>query len=950
MMSARERALALALRAAAFLSGAAALVFETLWFRQAGLLLGNAVWSSSIVLASFMAGLAIGNGVAGRWGARLRRPLRAYGALEVIVGVAGVALVAGLPRLLPVLMPALRASLANPGGLNALRTVVAFLLLIVPASAMGATLPVLVKALSRRDSRFGWTLGQLYGWNTMGAVAGTLSSEGFLISLLGVKGTALAALGLDATAAAIAWLLDRRARDEAEEPATPAAVPLATPWAALTSAFLAGGILLALEVVWFRFLLLNVVGTSRTFAAMLAVVLLGIAAGGLLASGWMRRRPAARRGAVVLALLAGTATIVSYARFQDVLRPLDNRVAQSMPLIVALAAPLMLPTCVLSGLLFTMIGDAVRQQAADDARATGLVTLSNTVGAMLGALLGGFVLLPGLGIERSLYVLSLAYLGVAAGVLPAAGAGSAGRQRVWAAAAVLLYVLALATFPFGLMARRYLLNAIQRWVPLKPPDGEVVAVREGLSETVMVTRGSRWGTPVSYRLLTNAISMSGWDQTISRYMRAFVYLPVALNPPARRALLISYGVGVTAKALTDTASLQSIDVVDVSRDIVRATRVVYPVAGQHPLDDPRVKLHIEDGRFYLASRADTYDIITGEPPPPTAAGVSTLYSREYFELMRRRLAEGGIVSYWLPVHQMYERDSKAITAAFCAAFPDCSLWHGCGAQWILLGTRNARPVDEAGFARQWEDPRVRWELEAMGFERPEDLGTMFMADADTLAEWTSGMPPVDDDHPHRITPQAVNVIGPYYAFAEVPVARARFAGSAFVRRLWPAGLRARTIDAFAEQSPVLRDAWTGHRYFLTGVWDLYALLEQSSLRTPVLWFMGADALVEQSAQAAHARGLATPDVDEVLGISAMADRNYTAAEALFARAQPHAASPNRLLQWRVLALCLSGDRSAAAALMAQSEGKLRVEDRPGWLWLSEAFGLPDVFRLRQAAP
>jgi spermidine synthase len=916
---------ALALRAAAFLSGAAALVFETLWFRQAGLLLGNAVWSSSIVLASFMAGLAIGNLAAGRVGARLRRPLRVYAALELVVGAAGALLVIGLPVLVPVFLPALRASLASTAGLHAVRSVVAFLLLVIPASAMGATLPVLVKALSRSGGRFGWTLGQLYGWNTMGAVAGALASEGLLIPLLGVKGSALAALGLDALAAAIAWRLDRAVDGPAAEPAAPEQPRADTPWAALSAAALAGAILLALEVVWFRFLLLTVIGTSRAFAVMLAVVLLGIALGGLAASRWSRSGAPSGAAPVLVAFLAGAATLCTYA--------------YSTSQILGLAVPLMLPTCLLSGLLFTMVGDAVRQRTSDDARATGLVTLANTMGAMLGALVGGFLLLPRLGVERSIYGLALAYLGVALALLPRSFA-SPRPWRVALAAAAGVYALALATFPFGLMARQYLVTAIVRWFALQPPDRDVVAVREGLTETAMVTRAARWGTPYSYLLLTNSISMAPWNQRSSRYMREFVYLPVALHPEARRALLISYGVGVTAKALTDTTSLQSIDVVDVSRDVVKATRVVYPGPGEHPLDDPRVKLHIEDGRFFLASRSETFDIITGEPPPPVAAGISALYSKEYFHLLRARLAEGGVASYWLPVHEMRVRDSQAIAAAFCAAFPDCSLWQGWGAQWILLGTRNARPVSEADFTRQWREPRLRWQLEAMAFDRPEDLGATFLGDAADLAEWTRGVPPVDDDHPHRITPEVLDLYEPYAVYADPAAARARFAASAFVRRYWPGGLRERTLTAFEEQRPALREGWTARGRVLPPLPELHFVLTRSSHRTPVLWLFGADALIAQAARSARARGVTGPELDEALGVAEMADRNYAAAEALFARAQPYSVWPGKLAQWRALALAITGNKRGAAALVPRLRDCPRPEEQEGWRWLSASFGLP----------
>lgn len=926
---------------ATLLSGCSALVFETLWFRQAGLVLGNAVWSSSLVLASFMAGLAVGNGLGARLGPRLRRPLVAYAGLELAVGATGAALVAGLPALTPLLLPALQAALLEPALLHLVRAATAFVLLVVPASAMGLTLPVLVEALRRDDRRFAWKLGQLYGWNTLGAVGGGLLCELVLIGRLGLRGAGLAAATLNLAAAGIAWGLARGEADREDTRAEPASAAGRWPWGPLAAAFLAGGLLLALEVVWFRLLLLTVVGTSLSFAVMLAVVLAGIAGGGFLAAWLARMSVDTARAAVVAGFLAGAATALTYAFFPVAVAGFGTTAVGSPGGVAALAVPLMLPTCLLSGLLFPLLGEGVRRGRATDAGAAGLLTLANTLGAMLGALVGGFLLLPRLGMEMSLYVLALGYAGVGLLALPAARrANPSPRRLVPVAGAAVLLAAALAFYPFGLMGRRLLPVSLSRWVDLRAPGLEVLSAREGLTETAVLLRQSRWGTPVRHRLITNAISMSGLDSFGGRYMRAFVYLPVALHPRPRRALLISYGVGSTARALADTAALETIDVVDVSRNIIEATRLVYPTPGTHPLDDPRVRLHIEDGRFFLLATTERFDIITAEPPPPNNAGIASLYSREYFELVRSRLAEGGIASYWLPAYQMRERDSQAITAAFCAAFVDCTLWSGSGAEWVLLGTRDARPVDEVGFGRQWKDARVRPSLEVFGFERPEDLGATFLAAAEDLARWTRDVPPVDDDHPHRISPKTAAVeVEPYLRLADLGQARERFSRSAFVRRVWPEGLRQRTLDAFPEIGPVLAAGWVPYGVRRPGLGELRDLLARTRARTGALWIMGSDAFEEKAARAARERGIDDPELDEVLGIAAMADRDYPEAGRLFARAQDHARTTGRLVSWRVLALCLAGDRAAAAALAASDEAR-PARNEAGFARMEAACGLP----------
>jgi spermidine synthase len=930
------------LSGAVLLSGASALVFETLWFRQAGLLLGNAVWSSSLVLASFMGGLAIGNGLGSRYGARFARPLRVYAGLELVVGVTGSALVVGLPSLTPLLLPVLRMALPSPGLLGLVRAGTAFALLIVPASAMGLTLPVLVEALRRDDRRFAWTLGQLYGWNTAGAVAGALAGEMFLVTWVGVRGTALVATTLNLSAAAVAVALDRRGRPADRPKGSGMAGGTLPPIGPLVAAFGAGGLLLALEVVWFRLLLLNVLGTSLTFSVMLAVVLAGIASGGLLASALARAGLDGRVAAPIVALLGGVTTVLAYRFLPVALERHDLTLVHSVLGVLSLAVPLMLPTSILSGLLFPILGEGVRHGQTSDARAAGFLTLANTLGAMLGALVGGFVLLPRLGIETSLLILSTGYGLVAVAALPAARRALPGpRALVPTVAAAVLLAGTLATFPFGAMSQTFLPGVLARWVDAGDAGVEVLAVREGLMETALLYRQTRWGTTVGYRLLTNAISMAGLDSFTSRYTKTFVYLPIALHPDAKTALLISYGVGSTAKALTDTSTLESIDVVDISRDVIEVTRAVYPEAGTHPLDDPRVRLHVEDGRFFLLTSERRFDVITGEPPPPNNAGVTSLYSREYFALMKERLAEGGIVSYWLPAYQLRLRDSQSIAAAFCSVFSDCTLWSGIGAEWVLLGTRGARPVSEEAFARQWRSPVVAPMLSALGFERPEDLGVTFLGGADVIAEWTRGVPPLDDDHPHRVSPRYVSPDpDPYLPLAAPTLARVRFEQSDFVRRMLPARLRDRIASSFLSRAPITWAGWVPFGVEPTGLRELHAVLVGTSARTGVLWLMGSNAAEERAAREARERGDQDPEIDEVLGVAAMADRDYRLADRLLATAQAHAASPGRLVIWRALARCLAGEASGAD-FAGGMEGGFSAGDDVNWEWLHEHCDVPE---------
>jgi spermidine synthase len=779
-----------------FLSGVSALIFQHIWFREAGLMLGNSVLASSLVLSSFMAGLALGNGLATAWPLAGRKPLHWYAFLELLVAITGISLVFILPLLGTSLVPFLLRLAQGGIAVAAIRFGLGFALLVVPTAAMGMTLPLLAGRATSREL-FGATLGKLYGWNTLGAVLGALAGEAFLYERIGLRNTAFLAGSLNVAAALLSLALARGEglRDPVQEDAPPKSWKRdEIRWMAIAA--IAGGALLALEIVWTRFLLLYVFGTALTFAIMLAQALAGIALGSLIASratSWCSRPFTVP----ILAMLSAIAVTATYSSFADVLA-LDIRNPKGAPWIrvVVLSAALILPVAVNSGVLFTSIGVALAQ-TRPSARAAGLLSLANTLGAMAGALIAGFILLPGLGMERSFQLIAVAYV-FAAVLSPRFASGLRSSPALAGAAALGLLFTAL--FPSGLMDRRYLREAMRPYLHDELAS-RVSGFREGLTETIAYVDTSMQGETLHTRLVTNSFSMSGTMFTARRYMEVFVYLPVAIHPHVRRALLVSYGVGSTARALTDTKEIERIDIVDISQDILDMSRLAVPPGDPAPLDDRRVVTHVEDGRFFLQTSTEGYDLITSEPPPPHLGGVVNLYTSEYFQLLRRHLNPGGIVSYWLPVHELSDDEARSIASAFCAAFPDCTLWKGMTLNWILIGTRDLTgPVSEQRFAQQWQSGGPR-SLRDLGFERPEQIGALFMAEGAQSPELTAALP-LEDNYPGRLTraPPGRMVLSPWRLdLMDVEKAGERFMASAFVRRVWPAALRAGTLPYFAIQ-------------------------------------------------------------------------------------------------------------------------------------------------------
>jgi spermidine synthase len=930
------RGLSGGLCAAFLLTGAAALLFETLWFRLAGLALGNSIWASSAVLASLMAGLALGNGLAARFGERVARPLRLYAVLEAGVAATGLVLVLAFPLIADRLAPFLARWTGAEAVLNGARILVAFGLMLLPATAMGTTLPLLARALVRHDARFGVALGRLYGWNTLGGVAGVALGEGVLITQLGLSRTAVVAVGLNLAAAAIAIGLDARWGPSV---APPAAAPPSDPQPGrrlerarlLVAAFLGGAILLGLEIVWFRFLQLFVFGTQTVFALMLATVLAGIGLGGLVAAAWLRRRPGADHLVGLVALGGGVVTIVTYASFDPALLPAGALGDKLLTLV--LSVWLMLPTSLVSGVLFTFLGQALRREMRGDSEAAGWLTLSNTVGASLGAPVAGLVLLPWLGVETTLFALAVSYLLAAWMVLPWRDAPRASRYAV--AGGVALFLLVAAAFPFGLMWGRF----VRLTLAGRTGDGaRLVALREGLTATVLLLQKDWGGTPVYHRLITNAHSMTSTTFYGRRYMKLFAYWALALRPTARRALLISYGLGNTGEALTRSDHLTSIDVVDISPAILEISSMTAWPGTTDPLEDPRVRVHIEDGRFFLLTASSRYDIITAEPPPPRGAGVVNLYSLEYFRLVRRRLAPGGITTHWLPVNQLSLQDSRGIVRAFCAVFEDCTLWSGAGYDWMLAGTNGAAaPPLERAFARLWTSPRTGVDLRDLGIEVPEQLGALFVADSTALARWCGDTPPLVDDHPGRLRqshppPEDLDA---YRELMDPRRCAERFASSPFIRRVWPAALREKTLAWFRWQRVFNEDFERWHRP--TALAELWDVLDTTSLRTLPLLLLDSEPRIRDIARARASAGDRHPALSHHLGIAALAERGYEAAARHFAEADSQV-HPAGLL--RALALGLDGRPEEALRILHG------LEDLPPhaavWRgWLEERLERPD---------
>jgi spermidine synthase len=937
-----------------FLSGIGALIFETLWLRLSGLAFGNSVWSAALILSSFMAGLALGNALAAWSRIRRWRPLHLYAVLELLVALFGCTIVLALPGLGELLRPAWQTLWNHQPTLLGLRFVVSFLILLVPTTAMGLTLPVMIEDPALRKTNFGRAIGFLYGSNTLGAVAGAVLGEAYLVAAFGLRGTALIAGLASCIAAAIAMLVARFrvSRHMGAYRSGPAVagsphsklplrldVSYRPPWRLLFISFATGCILLCLEVVWFRFLRLYVPSSPTAFAIMLAVVLAGIGFGSLVAGSI----PPLKRVVPIVLLLAGIAVLLSYLLFPETLAQTGaGRFDVPWTTITLLSLALMLPVAVLSGILFPSIVANVQACVGDRMKSTGITTLFNTTGAAAGPLLASFVLLPVVGYQWSLFFCAAGY--VLLSILASERSSWSLRRPVGLANVTLcagaIFLLAIV---FSHRAESHFADARRPYEVAEQGNvvAHVVNEIEGTSDTLQLLRRDLFGEPYYYRLLSNAFSMSSTNPHSQRYMRLFAYLPLAFRPQSQDVLLLCYGCGVTADALLHGHNVKRLDVVEISKEVLRLADFYSGINYSNPLRDPRVTTFVQDARFFLQASPRQYDIISGEPPPPKVAGSVNLYTEQFFLLMKSRLKDDGIATFWLPINQLKVLEAMAILRAFHNVFPNASVWAGADQEWIMIGINGpGRKVQEEQLRQLWSHTDSGADLRRIGIEVPQQLGALYLMDGEEIERITRDVPPLTDNYPKRLSDAPWDDEASHRfasTYMESLPALQRFLHSPLINAIWP-----QTLNSSMESFFVVRES----RYLSEAIGsnklaelDLY--LRHSRLRIPVLEVLGSDGfrltIAERIAKKSPTPPLETlPD----LTAGALAQRDINRATQLLEDQKDRGAFSINDLFLLTYLYCLNGSVHKAEALVAENAASITKDWFVDWLWakLDNDFG------------
>ncbi len=720
-----------------FLSGASSLVGEVVWMRLLGLVVGNSMWAASAVVTAWMAGLAAGAWLGGRLARTVRHHLRLYAAAETVVALFYLATLSLLPRLESLaagLTPDLSGHLL--AGLSG-RFLLSVGVLLLPTTAMGVTLPLLVERL--RGNVLAERVAGLYGVNTLGAVAGVLVTAHLLLPRLGESGAlataALACLTVAVAAVLLEGRLPRPAGSAAPVRSRPSGGPLRA-YLALVAAMGFGA--LAVEIVWVRVLTLHLGSRVYAFALMLAVYLLGIGIGSILVGATSRHTGEPRRflawlqAGVAVAILVNLAVL---ARFQPLLSWLTemlhlHRSFANVQVIQFLAvAAAFLPVTTLLGASFPL-AVAADPGVGSGGEHTGRVAAANTLGAILGSVATPAVLVPVLGASRSLLLLAL---------LSTLIALTLGGRRV----AVLIAGTVLAIAAVWITMPR---DAILRAALEDGGASEVVALEESLTATVIVRRyhdaRGAW-----YSLELNGVNVAGTSPELLAVQQLQGQIPLLEARDPKRVLHIGFGSGGTCWAVS-RHPVERIDVVEIAPEVLRVSDRYFADINHHVLADPRVHTIINDGRNYLLATENRYDVILSDSIHPVYAGNSTLYTLEYFRLCREHLEPGGVVSMWLPLYSLSRDSYLRILSAFHRVFPRTVVWYDIGVLnefTIVTGMVEPGPV-----SLRWRalgDPRLLESLRIARIQGAADLEARLLLDPVRVALTCRDVPPHVDDLP-----------------------------------------------------------------------------------------------------------------------------------------------------------------------------------------------------------
>ena len=754
-----------------FLSGAAALIYQVVWVRSMTLVFGGSHLAVTSVLSIFMAGLAIGGYLFGRYADRVKKPLRLYGLLEVGIAVFAAVFI-GLMKIYPSFYVSLAQWRGNsPLYLSSVRVLFSVIALIIPTTLMGGTLPVLSKIVSGHPNRIRGPLSFLYGFNTLGAVLGATVAGFFLMRLYSVSATLHIAIITNLLIGLTSILLQNRAvallpttSSIKENPETPQAAAVGTSslfpfklvlWGIGMSGFCA----LGYEVLWSRILTVVVGASVYSFTTMLVAFLAGIALGseayGLLPKVFKIEEKGGRRSIcwfgmvqVMIGISALFVTLFIRDLPMNIMRLHTYFRGMGLGLLgvrwwsnFALAFSYMIVPAFFMGLAFPLAGKIHAGYRRVVGSAVGEILAYNTVGAILGAGVSGFVMVYLFGIERSLQMFSLLNIGF--GLLIYLSARNK-KLLSWALSAVIVAILLFLGLNHNALRiwdTKYF--AIFRSNQLEAFDSPV-KIRDALDNTEVLYYGEGIESIVSsikvkggeQSFLTNGRIEASSHLQAQQCQFALSHLPMLLHKNPRKVLVIGLGSGMTLGATSVHPSVEQMTLVEIEPMVLGVART-FEKYNHHVLDNPKLRIVFNDGRNFLMTTKERFDVITADPIHPWFRGAGYLYTTEYFKLVSDHLLPGGIACQWLPIYELTPEDLKCVVSTFRLRFKYTMLWL-THYDAELIGSNTPIRIDEAELDRRIAEPAISNDLKRVMMGTATDFLSYFVMGSDGMRGFSRG--------------------------------------------------------------------------------------------------------------------------------------------------------------------------------------------------------------------
>ena len=731
-------------------SGIAALIYEIVWFQLLELVIGSSAVSLGVLLATYMGGMCIGSLALPRVGrARTEHPLRVYALLELGIGASGILVLLAVP-----LVSRVYSAVAGYGfAAVLLRALLCAACLLPPTMLMGATLPAAARWVRSSPSGVAW-IGFLYGGNTVGAVVGSVLAGFYLLRVYDLTVATLVAVAINLTIGGIAYALSRRTSSGNERPETAIAddrrVGPRAAWAVYAAVAVSGACALGAEVVWTRLLSLMLGATTYTFSMILGVFLSGLGVGSA-AGAWIARtarRPGLALGWCQLLQVVGVAYAALMLANSLPYWPINPSLSPSpwftFQVDLTRCIWTVFPAACLWGASFPLALASVATRGEDPARLVSGVYAANTVGAILGSLGFSLLLIPAIGTQRSqqllagLSALSAALIFVAfrarhrESVTTARSTVGAALTIVATAALAIVAVRAIPAVPGLLVAYgRYMVTWLNQV--------DVRYVGEGMNSSVAVTYLRSSGATQFH--VSGKVEASTLPQDM-RLQRMLAHLPALVHAKPASVLVVGFGAGVTAGSFVPYPDVQRLVICEIERLIPQVVSQHFRQENNDVLNDRRTQVYYDDARSFILTTDEQFDIITSDPIHPWVKGAASLYTKEYFEAVKRHLKPGGVVTQWVPLYESTAEAVKSEIATFLEVFPNGTLWanniNGGGYDLVLLGQVEPTKIDMDAMRARFSSGRydaVGASLGPVGFDSPIALFSTYAGSGADLRPW-----------------------------------------------------------------------------------------------------------------------------------------------------------------------------------------------------------------------